>query len=149
RETQLLTFLHAEGLNPFDLADALHQHMQDNGIKTQAALATQLGLLGRGKCKATISRVFKTVERLAPDLRHFVEEGAVCPSVAYHVSTIPSHELQRQAMAEIIRGNYKRDAAVRLCRRLKGFKPKEPTLKLTADGATITLKNPTKERVRD
>src|SRR5262249_24981052 len=109
-----------EAMSLFERADDFQRYRQLEGC-TQAELAEKLHL-----SEALISRTLRTSKNLAPDLRPLVDNFTVRPSVAILVASLPTHELQREAMERAANGPMKRDAVAAMVARMKGKKPKQP-----------------------
>ena len=109
-----------ESMGLFELADDMLRYQQLEGC-TQAQLAEKLHL-----SEALISRTLRTSKNMAPDLRPLVDNFTIRPSVAFLIASLPTHDLQRQAMDKAVQGDLKRDAVAALVSRLKGKKSKKP-----------------------
>ncbi len=109
-----------EAMSVFDMADDLQRYMQLESC-TQTQLGEKLHL-----SETMISRTLRTSKNMAPDLRPLVDNFTVRQSVAILIASLPTHELQRQAMDKAIKGAMTRDAVAALVARMKGKKPKQP-----------------------
>jgi len=108
-----------EAMSLFELADDFQRYLQLEGC-TQAQLAEKLHL-----SEAVISRTLRISKNMAPDLRPLVDNFTVRPSVAFLIASLPTHELQREAMDRAVKGPMKRDAVAAMVARMKGKKPKQ------------------------
>jgi ParB family chromosome partitioning protein len=117
---QMDTGVICEKLSPSDLADALKRWMVLEQITSQTEAAKR-----RGVSQGTVSRIL-SIDLLAPDLKPQVDSFAVCPSIAYQIASLPSHEHQRVIMKRAMEGKLTRDQVKSLIDTLKGNKPKGP-----------------------
>jgi ParB/RepB/Spo0J family partition protein len=108
-----------ESMSLFELADDCQRYLQLEGC-TQAQLSEKLHLSA-----PLISRTLRTSKNMAPDLRPLVDNFTVKQSVAFQIASLPTHEMQREAMDKAVKGSMNRDAVTAMVARMKGKKPKQ------------------------
>lgn len=117
---QLDTSVISEKLSPFDIYDALARYMQLEGLN-QVQVAKR-----RHVSQATVSRIL-SIDLLARDLKPYVDNFQVVPSVAYLIASLPTPEMQREMMKKAIGPPaLTRDHVQRLVDEAKGRKQRGP-----------------------
>jgi ParB/RepB/Spo0J family partition protein len=111
-----------EAMSILDVADDMAAFMRLTGC-TQAQLAERLHV-----SPSKVSGALRTAKDLAPELREMVANFAVVPGVATLIAKLPTHELQREAMARATQTvpPMTRDAVAEMVARMKG--PKGPRM---------------------
>lgn len=132
-----------KAMTPFELAADIAAHVQETEC-TQDEAAEFFGL-----SSGQVSKLLSVPKRLAPDLHQHVQNFDVCRDVARIISSLPTHEMQREVMKRAIDHDMKRDAVEALAKKMRGAdRTKQKTIKLSGCGVSALAKGPTIESLQ-
>lgn len=133
-----------KAMTSFEIAAEIQEHIKETNCSQEAA--AEFFSLSTGQ----VSKLLSTPRRLDPSLHSLVQNFTVCQDVARIVSTLPTHERQREVMKRVIDHDMKRDAVAALVKSLhRGDREARPkAMRLKAGGVEAVVKNPTLEAVQ-